>query len=611
MSASPSNPVKWKWWALAAMATVLLSLIPQIQLWLVRGRDWNGAYASLQGDEYLYSAYINALIDGRPRRNDPFAGQDNTSKSPLPESTFSIQFVPAYAIYLLARAFGISASAGFIVLTPVAGLLASLSIFWLLVSVTGNGKLAAVGVLLVLCCGALAGEQGMIGVLLNHKRSFFVPFLRRYQPAAAFSLLFVFCTLIWRALNVDSIRSARLHSILAGTTLAVLVFSYLYLWTTAAAWFGCLAVIWLYFRPAAERRRSLELFAIVGAIAIIALIPYVYLVSHRAASSDDLVVLTLTHRPDLLRTPELIGGLILIALIVAMRRGKIEGGESRAILAASFALVPFVVFNQQMLTGRSMQPFHFETFAANYCVLVGLVILAALLWRPLTNRALLGIAVLCLFWGAIEVSLPAFARSMVGAAEDQMIPVLLRLKELSKQDGTFAALRDTGKTSALVFSPQADVMGLLPTWAPQGTLLSAGALDFGSATEKQRKQLLYLHLYFCQVDAARLREFLNDQSTDSYMNFYVPSVIFGADRILPMLTHRSAPIEQHEIEDEVRTYQTFTGSLSRKEILQHPLMYVVTKVEPETDLSHIDLWYERDAGERVGIYNLYRVKLRK
>src|SRR6266852_6961569 len=119
MSASPSDTVKWKWCALAATATVLLSLVPQVQLWLVRGRDWNGAYASLQGDEYLYSAYINALIDGRSRRNDPFAGQDSILRSPLPESTFSIQFVPAYAISLLARAFGTSASASFIVLTPV------------------------------------------------------------------------------------------------------------------------------------------------------------------------------------------------------------------------------------------------------------------------------------------------------------------------------------------------------------------------------------------------------------------------------------------------------------------------------------------------------------
>ena len=512
MSASPSDTVKWKWCALAATATVLLSLVPQVQLWLVRGRDWNGAYASLQGDEYLYSAYINALIDGRPRRNDPFAGRDSTPNSPLPESSFSIQFVPAYAISLLARAFGASASAAFIVLTPVAGLLASLSIFWLLVSVTGNGKIAAVGVLLVLCCGALAGEQGLIGVVFNHKRSFFVPFLRRYQPALVFPVFFLFCTLIWRALTVENMRKARLHSALAGLSFGVLVFSYLYLWTTAAAWLGCLALIWIYLRPAAERRRNFELFTITGAIAIITLFPYAYLVSHRAASLDYVQVLSLTRQPDLVRTSEIIGACILVALIMAARRGRIEQGEARAIFAGSFALVPFAVFNQQVFTGRSMQPFHFEAFAANYVVLVGLMIFGALLLPPPSNRALLRIAAFCLVWGVMEVTLPGLARSTVGILEDQAVPVLLRLKELAKQDGTLTALRADGKTAGLVFSPQVQAIGLLPTWAPQGTLLGAGALDFGSATQTERKELLYLHLYYSEVDAARFREFLNERS---------------------------------------------------------------------------------------------------
>src|SRR5882724_5164584 len=112
--------------AIAATAILLLSLMPQIHFWLVRGKEWHGAYATLQGDEFLYSGYINALIDGRPRRNDPFAGRDSTPTSPLPESTFSIQFIPAFVIAWLARAGGASASTAFIVLIAVAGLLASL-----------------------------------------------------------------------------------------------------------------------------------------------------------------------------------------------------------------------------------------------------------------------------------------------------------------------------------------------------------------------------------------------------------------------------------------------------------------------------------------------------
>src|SRR5688572_18801082 len=120
---------KWKWCAAASLAIVVLSLIPQLHLWIVRGREWNGAYVSPQGDETLYSAYVNALIQGRPRKNDPFGGIDNSQNTPLPESTFSIQLVPAYAIALPARMFGLSASTAFIVLVAAAGFFASVSVF--------------------------------------------------------------------------------------------------------------------------------------------------------------------------------------------------------------------------------------------------------------------------------------------------------------------------------------------------------------------------------------------------------------------------------------------------------------------------------------------------
>jgi hypothetical protein len=260
----------------------------------------------------------------------------------LPETTFSIQFIPALVISTLARAFGASASTAFIVLAGAAGLLASLSVFWLLASVTRDSKFAAVGVLVVLCCGALAGGEGLVGVLLNHTRSFFLPFLRRYQPAAVFPLFFVFCTLIWRALTLESKRRARLESTLAGLTLGVLVFSYLYLWTAAAAWLVCLALLWTYLRPATGRRHSLEIFTITGAIPILALVPYAYLVSHRAASLDDAQTLFLTHRPDLFRTPELIGGFILVLLIIGVKRGKVEQSEPRVVFAASLRCFPLL-----------------------------------------------------------------------------------------------------------------------------------------------------------------------------------------------------------------------------------------------------------------------------
>jgi hypothetical protein len=293
------------------------------------------------------------------------------------------------------------------------------------------------------------------------------------------------------------------------------------------------------------------------------------------------------------------------------RRGKVKRSEPRVIFAASFALLPLVLFNQQVFTGRSIQPYHFETFVANYAVLVGLVIVTTLLYQPIKRRSLLWIAVLCFLWGAVEVSLPTLANYRANVAADQMVPVLLRLQELSKQDGTLSSLRDQGRASTLVFSPQRDVMGLLPTWTPQGTLLGMGVLDFGGASQKERKEMFYMYLYYSAVDAGRLREILDGNANDSFMSHYARIAIFGHERVVPMLSFDFKPVQQEEIEDEGRAYQAYVDSFSQERVLMHQLTYVVARVEGESDLSHVDLWYERDAGERIGDYNLYRLNLRK
>ena len=611
MNVSRSYLASWKWCALASLAMVLLSLIPQIHLWSVRGRDWKGAYATIHGDEFLYSAYINALIDGRPRRNDPFTGRDDNPTAPLPESTFSIQLIPPFTIALLARAGSASASTAFIVLMGAAGLFASLSVFWLLICVTTDSRLASVGTLFVLCFGASAAGQGLLGLLLRSDLSIVgFPFLRRYQPAAAFFLFFVFCMLVWHALTIEKQRGARLCAALAGLTLGVLVLSYLYLWTTAAAWLACVALLWLYFRPL-DRKRGFITLMIIAAVTSIALMPYVYLVTHRGVDLDKAQILISTHQADLFRIPEMIGAFILVALALGVWCGKIKRSESRVIFAGSFALLPFVLFNQQLLTGRSMQPFHFEDFIANYAVLVGIVILATIFWQPVSSRALLWIAALCLLWGAIEVDLPTQVRSRTDVANDQMVPVLLRLKELSKQDGTLAGLQYDGKARALVFSPQVEVMRLLPTWTAQGTLLGMGGLDFGSASKKERKELLYLYLYYCGADAGHLRELLTKRTDTSFMNYYARSAIFSHERVLPTVSFHFKPIQPEEIEDEVRGYQAYLDSFSREQLLKRPVTYAVTLADSNFDSSNIDRWYERDAGERIGDYNLYRLKLRQ
>jgi hypothetical protein len=598
-----------KWCALAASVIVLLSLLPQIHLWIVRGRDWNGAYTSVHGDESVYSAYVNALINGRPRRYDPFTGQDKNVG--LPESTFSIQFIPSYGVAYLARLTGASASTAFIILIGAAALLGSLSVFWLLNALGLDGRVAAAGTLFVLCFGGLAGGQGLFGVVM--KSSLLVPgfpFLRRYQPAAAFAFFFVFNLLVWQALTIQDKRAARIRALLAGVILGVLVFCYFYLWTAGLAWLVCIGLLWILFRRQ-EWRKVLTVLIAVGAIAAIALGPYVYLVSHRAANLDEQQTIISTHRPDLLRIPEIIGALILIAIGMAVRRRRIELNNTRVIFIVSLALLPFAVFNQQILTGWTMQPYHYETFVLNYAVLAGVVVAVAIFRKPVPQRLLIWIGVLSVVWGAIEVGVPARMTFVpLAVNNDRMAPVLLRLNELSKVDGSFADLRTTNQPPPLVFSPYVAVNSWLPTWTSQGTLLDIGGLDLGHVSPAERKEFLYMHLYYSKVDGSVLRKQSDGTSRDVGLK-YARTAIFGHERVIPGMNLDFEPIKPEEIEAAIRDYQNYVDSFSKAEARKRPLTYAVVLAEDNFDFTNLDRWYERDSGERAGDYVLYKLRLRE
>ena len=608
MPASPT-PNKWKWGALVSLVMVVLSLVPQLHLWIVLGREWNGTYVSTQGDEPLYSAYINALIDGRTRKNDPFGGRDDSGSSSLPESTFSIQFVPAYLVSLTARALDLSASTSFIILIAAAALFASLAVFSLLHVVFKDTHLAAAGTAFVLCFGCIVGRYGLFGTFLDIGVPA-LPFLRRYQPAAAFPLFFVFQLFVWRALTTQSKRTARAAAALAGLMLALLIFSYLYLWTGAAAWLTCVGALWLYFRKD-ERRKTLVVLSIVSGIAALAIIPYVYLLSQRPATLDQHQTLILTHQPDLFRAHEILGGAIVIALVLGIRRRNVQMSNPLVIYALSLGILPFLVFNQQVLTGRMMQSFHFEIFVVNYSTLVGLLITLALFLTPVPRRLLVWIATVSLAWGFIVVALPARLAFVPNAVEnDRNVPVLKRLKELSVEDGTAVDLKMKGQTSFLVYSPSLALIEILPTWTPHGTLIDAGGVDFGSVTREERKRFFYMHLYYSQADTDVLRKVLNGQGHSPAMDRYARSLIFGHERITPALSVNFKPITATEVDQQVREYQAYANSFSLSETLTRPIGYAIVPAESNFNFANLDLWYQRDDGERVGANILYRLKLR-
>ena len=581
----------------------LLSLYPQLLMWTSRGREWNGSYAQVHGDEWFYSAYIQALIDGRPRRNDPYTGRDDAPGSPQPESLFSIQFVPAYLIATPARIFGLSSSTAFIFLAFLTPFLASLALFWLIQNLTQNYRLAAAGSIVVLSFGALVAGEGAIHLLSDSVQYAFLPFLRRYQPGAAFPLFFAFCTLVWKSLQAP--RRNLIWAIAAGVVLDVLIFSYFYLWTSAVAWFACLAILWL----VAYRKDFLKHaapFVTILLLAIAALIPYALLLSRRSATMDTGQKLTLTHAPDLFRAPELLGIAAILLIVMAGVRGRINWRAPELLFAASFSLLPFAVFNQQLITGRSLQPFHYESFIVNYVTLIGAFIILVRIChsvRPtLPLRLAKHLAVIALLWACLEVVV--IPRQFIGKDNqfiDRVAAVGERLRELSKRDVPNGNAGSNPRP--LVLATDNRVSMILPTFAPQAIFWAPNfdLLHLGAGESRER---FYQFLYYSGVDAQGFKNELGQPMGN------IAAAAFGHERVLPDLAVNTSPITIQDITNEVAHYQSYVTSFDRAHATRYPVAYVIVPTDGNLNFSNLDQWYERDSGETIGDYRLYRVRLR-
>src|SRR5690606_2660220 len=110
-----------------------------------------------------------------------------------------------------------------------------------------------------------------------------------------------------------------LYATAATACFAYCVYSYFYIWTTAAAFLACLVLVWIVERPATFKQDIKSLGVLVVAWGA-ALIPYAYLLSLRSSTMDHVQLLVHTRMPDLNRMPEWIALGTLVLLIIGLIR---------------------------------------------------------------------------------------------------------------------------------------------------------------------------------------------------------------------------------------------------------------------------------------------------
>jgi hypothetical protein len=367
--------------------------------------------------------------------------------------------------------------------------------------------------------------------------------------------------------------------------------------------------LWLLLRKS-ERRRVTLVFGIVFAFGVAALLPYFRMLSQRAATVDAAQALVFTHRPDLFRLPEMAALLVLLLLGLGMARERFRASDALVIFGAAFALSVLAVFNQQVITGRSLQPVHYQWFIANYCALIALVLTAAV-WRrngglpTLTKSRLAMIAVAALLLAFGEVWLAASVSFDYNRGVDDSIPVSNRLTELARIE---EAGGDAGAGAAgvqLVLISDLKLADRLPTDAPQAVLWAPRMLVFPGVSDAENRERFMQQLYYLGYDEKKFWAELNQ----SDWNFLAG--MFSYDRLSPAVTGGQTPITLGELRAQLAIYLDYSRSFDRNRARTPQLSYLVVRADSQPDYANLDHWYQRDAGERIGGFVLYRLKLRE
>ena len=547
------------WALLVGIIVSAYSLAPQIQLWGIRGNAWNGVYAYHDQDEMQYAAYIQTLIDGKPRRNSPYTGREDGSENRLDESLFSIQFLAFYPIALPARILGASSSTAMIYFSAIIGFLSAFALFWLLYLLFDNPFLAFVGTVLVFSTGVLIAGQGSFVSRFSPDSIYYpiaFPFARRAVPSIGFPALFLFFAFVWKFLICDTPRAKYLSGICAVLSFTFLVFSYFYLWTVAAAWFFGLILLSVIFRGRDRRKTIISLLGLGVSLSLV-LVPYFILLAHRGTVIDSVHLLAFTRRPDLWRIPEILSFAALGVFFAAKGLGWVDWREPKILFLMSFALVAPFVFNQQILSGRSLQPIHYQFYCVNYISAFALFALIGVLLNKKSSirtsnvvLCLLGLAALYIGYSDGQFSVKKSRGENIW--RDELFPAAQKIKTLSQTSENYAEKR-TSIVLSFDFYPYTLMNSIyslncgddLPALSSQAVLWSPRQKVFSDLSPEESTERLFKFIYFQNFDEKWLENELKKGRTNLIEGF------FGWDTKAAVLTEEAKPVTNEKIDEVV------------------------------------------------------------
>lgn len=600
--------MKWRYGLVVALILSFFSMYPQLNLWYLRGSEWQGNYAYNDPDEVAYAAYLKTLIEGKPRKNDAYTRREDDGTQG--ESIFSIQFAAPYTIALPARLLNISAPTAMWLSGAIGAFLIGLCLFWLIGRVTEDSLFAFTGSLFVIAASPMIGGWGTILYFLGTGDPHpFHPIMRRYIPLLAFVAFLITVGFVWLMLNEKDKKKRIIFCFVATLSFSYCVFSYFYIWTTAFAWFLILGILWFIIRPQEQEWRE-NMYAIGALIlgSIIPLIPYALMIMNIASSSEQVQGLASTREPYLkliisqglymLIVTELLCYLLLLILSLLIFFKVIRLRDGITVFTLSLILTPLATLNQQIITGKILQPFHYQLYIGNYVLALAIVLLFWQVWQRLGNtlsrHVLAAISVIAISWGVVECYYTTHALDLINVERDEAKPLADRLEELCK----------TQPNQGVVLVIDTSLGDDLPTLTSCQVLWAIHMHVFPDLTWQENKERLYQHLYFAGLkNKEQMLRLISNNRVFSMI------AIFGWSR-WNKLNPKAEPVTIEEVISEAEAFENYVNNFDPRKSPETVISYVVVPAGFNFDFSNLEKFYELSEPEVYGRYLMYRTKLK-
>ena len=359
-----------------ALAMALLvgatAIAPHLLAQNALGADYQGFPFLFKGNEDYYMAKIQDIIDGHWLANSPYL-YDYKNKVSL------VFPIGEYLYALPALLFGVSVASVLMATKFIFPVLLFLLVYFLLYNLskrTMGDKINAIfGGLLITIGEYFVNYKDTWSRLTGQNYGLYLSiWTRPVNPITGALFLFIFLILLWKSVRSDK----WYYPIAAGIVLGIMP-GYIFSWMVALSVLGAYAIILLVHR----RFKTIKKFFIIVLSSVLAGLPvwYLWFRSFFAAADGQYAAsrfgLTLTHYP-ILNKVALAQTILFLALFLFEWRRKKKNNEKFEEwwwFAAALVASNWLVYNQQIITGRVVWPPHLTQYTVPLVFLTFVLIL--------------------------------------------------------------------------------------------------------------------------------------------------------------------------------------------------------------------------------------------